>query len=799
MRYGYFAEARREYVIERVDLPVSWTNYLGVEDLCAVVNHTAGGYLFYRSPEHHRITRFRANGVPADRPGHYIYIRDDDTGEFWSVSREPCGGPLAAYSCRHGLSYTVYTAERAGIKAEQTLFIPRGEAAEIWDLALENRSEKKRRLSLFSYAEFSFHEIPIDNQNFQMSLYCAGSSYADGIIDYHLFYEGSRQFMAADFEPDGFDAVRDRFIGLYRSENNPVAVETGQCSRSTAKGGNHCAVLQKKLELQPGESARLAWFLGEGGRAEGQRIRAKYRLPEARDRALEDLAAFWEEKLTKFQVKSPNRELDLMINTWTFYQSEINVLFSRFASFIEVGGRTGLGFRDTAQDAMTIPHAEPAGCRKRLEQLLQGLTSRGYGLHLFDPAWFEPAEEAPAFRSPTVVPTPPKEHMIHGLEDACSDDALWLVAAVCEYIRESGERAFVDELFGYADGGEGTVYEHLRKILDFSWQARGAHGICLGLRADWNDCLNLGGGESALTAFLLVWALGHFVALADFLGRREDAACYEARRRELIRICEEVLWDGEWYIRGITADGRRIGTRADKEGRIHLESNAWAILSGAASPERAELALDSVDRLLYTPYGLLLNAPSYTEPDDAIGFVTRVYPGIKENGSVFSHSNPWAWGAAAKLGRGSQLLKFCNALCPAKHNDKIEIRQSEPYSTCQFIIGPDHEDYGRACHPFMTGSGGWSYFAATRYLLGIVPDFDGLIIDPCIAADWEGFAVERVFRGALYKIKVENPEAVEKGVREIFLNGAPVRGKLPVCPPGSCNEVLVIMGRRAQE
>ncbi len=796
MRYGHFDPEKREYVIDRVDVPVSWTNYLGVEELCGVVNHTAGGYLFYRSPEHHRVTRFRPNGVPMDRPGHYIYLRDEETGEFWSVSWQPCGGDLSCYRCRHGLSYSVYQCDRDGIRAAQTLFIPRGDAVELWDLTLENTSGRERRLSVCSYAEFAFHQIPIDNQNFQMSLYCAGSRYEDGIIDYQLFYEQAHQFMAASFVPDGFDCVRDAFLGPYRTESDPAAVERGECSGSAEKGNNHYAVLQKKLTLAPGQKVRLAWMLGEGGLEEGRRIRAKYSDPAAVDAAFAGLARFWEDKLGRLQVSTPDPEMDTMLNTWNLYQSEVNVMFSRFASFIEVGGRTGLGYRDTAQDAMTIPHSAPEGCRKRILQLMQGLTSRGYGLHLFDPAWFGPQPEKPAFKSPTVIPTPDKASIVHGLADACADDALWLVAAVVEYVRETGELDFFDQVAGYADGGEGTIYEHLKRILDFSAREVGGHGICKGLRADWNDCLNLGGGESAMVSFLHVWALGYLVDAARALGRTEDAQHYDQMRRNVTETCQRELWDGDWYLRGITADGRKIGTRTDPEGRVHLESNVWAVLSGAAGEKRGRKAMDAVDEALYTPFGLRLNAPSYTRPDDAIGFITRVYPGVKENGSIFSHSNPWAWCAEAALGRGSRAMRFYRALCPAAQNDKIEVRQSEPYSYCQFVMGPDHTAFGRARHPFMTGSGGWSYFAATRYLLGVRPQFHGLLVDPCIPADWKEFRVTRVWRGATYHITVENPRGVEKGVASVTLNGQPADRLIPPQPVGSVSQVTVTMGPR---
>lgn len=796
MQYGRFDEERHEYVIDRMDVPASWTNYLGTEELCAVVNHTAGGYMFYKSPEHGRVTRFRPNGVPMDRPGHYVYLRDDESGEYWSVSWQPCGGKIENYRCRHGLSYTVYECSRGGIHASQTLFIPRGEPVELWDVRIENYSECERRLSAYSYAEFSFGQIPIDNQNFQMSLYCAGSSYSDGIIDYELFYEKQHRYMTAGFIPDGFDCLRDEFIGAYRTEENPAAVETGRCLGSYGNGGNHCGVLKKSFTLAPGESVRLIWMLGIGGAKEAVRIREKYSVPERVDSAFDKLRGFWLDKLGKLQVTTPNKDMATMLNTWNLYQSEVNVMFSRFASFIEVGGRTGLGYRDTAQDAMTIPHSNPEGCRKRILQLMQGLTSKGYGLHLFDPAWFGPAKEKPTYKSPTVIPTPERASIVHGLEDACADDALWLVAAVAEYVRETGEPEFCRHVVGYADGGEGTIYEHLKRILDFSLRQVGPHGICKGLRADWNDCLNLGGGESAMVSFLHVWALGHFIALARALGEDADADKYEAMRAQVIDTCQRELWDGEWYIRGITADGRKIGTHSDSEGRIHLESNVWAVLSGAAGCERGRLAMDAVDRELYTPWGIRLNAPSYTKPDDAIGFITRVYPGVKENGSIFSHPNPWAWCAEAALGRGGRAMKFYNALCPAAQNDRIETRQSEPYSYCQFIMGPDHAAFGRAQHPFMTGSGGWSYYAATRYILGVRPDFDGLRIDPCVPADWREFAVTRVWRGAEYRIRVENPDGIEKGVAEIRCNGLNCGAAVPVQPPGSINEVLVRMGRR---
>lgn len=799
MQYGHFDNEKREYVIDRVDLPVSWTNYLGVKDLCVVVNHTAGGYMFYQSPEYHRVTRFRGNAVPMDRPGHYVYLRDAKDGDYWSISWQPVGKPLdqAKYTCRHGMSYTTYECDYKGIKASQTLMVPMDDAVELWDVRLKNTTDKERWISVFSYCEFSFHHIMIDNQNFQMSLYCAGSSYDENIIEYDLFYEEfGYQYFTSNVTPDGFDCLRDSFLGAYRTEDNPIAVERGTCSGSHELGNNHCGSLQKDLVLAPGEEVRLIFMLGEGSREVGKKIREKYSDMANVDAAYAQLKDYWENKFAQLQIKTPNEGMNTLINTWNLYQAEVNIMFSRFASFIEVGGRTGLGYRDTAQDAMTIPHSNPEKCRQRIVELLRGLTTKGYGLHLFSPEWFDPdakKEKKKPFKSPTVIPTVNAKDIVHGLEDACSDDALWLVPSIIEYIKETGETGFVDETVTYADGGEGTVYEHMKRILDFSAEQVGTTGICKGLRADWNDCLNLGGGESAMVSFLHYWAICHFLQLAEYLGRTEDVEKYQVMRERVGNVCNRELWDKEWFIRGITKNGKKIGTSEDAEGKVHLESNAWAVLSGAADVEKGKRAMDSVDKYLFTPYGILLNAPSYTVPDDDIGFVTRVYPGLKENGSIFSHPNPWAWAAECVLGRGDRAMKFYNALCPYYQNNMIEIRQSEPYSYCQFVVGRDHTAFGRARHPFMTGSGGWAYFSATRYMLGIRPDFEHLTIDPCIPADWKKFSAVRRWRGAEYKIHVENPDGVMKGVQELYLDGEKVE-RIPVMAQGSRHDVRVVMG-----
>ncbi|MBV7300019.1 GH36-type glycosyl hydrolase domain-containing protein [Enterovibrio paralichthyis] len=801
MKYGFFDNDNREYVITRPDVPAPWTNYLGTEKFCTVISHNAGGYSFYNSPEYNRVTKFRPNGT-FDRPGHYIYLRDDETADYWSISWQPVAKSLeeATYEVRHGLSYSKFKCEYNGITAQKTLFVPKGEDAQIWDVKIKNDGDKPRTISAFSFVEFSFSHIQSDNQNHQMSLYSAGTSYKDGVIEYDLYYNTNDYegfyYMASSFDPDSYDGQRDSFIGMYRDEANPIAVENGRCSNHVQTCYNHCGSLHKQFVIQPGEEIRFVMILGIG-KGEGERLRAKYQDFANVDAAFADIRAHWDERCNKFQVKSPNEGLDTMINAWTLYQAETCVVWSRFASFIEVGGRTGLGYRDTAQDAISVPHANPRMTRKRLVDLLRGQVKEGYGLHLFDPDWFDPekADVKPS-KSPTVVPTPSDEDKIHGIEDTCSDDHLWLVPTICRYVQETGEESFLDEMIPYANGGDASVYEHMKAALNFSAEYVGQTGICKGLRADWNDCLNLGGGESAMTSFLHFWALQEFIKLAKYKGLDADVQKYTEMAANVREACEQHLWDeeGGWYIRGLTKNGDKIGTAQQAEGRVHLESNTLAVLSGLASQDRGEKAMDAVDENLFSEYGLHLNSPSFATPNDDIGFVTRVYQGVKENGAIFSHPNPWAWVAEAKLGRGDRAMKFYDALNPYNQNDIIEKRVAEPYSYVQFIMGRDHENHGRANHPWLTGTSGWAYFAVTNFILGVQTGFDGLTIEPCIPTSWPGFEVNREWRGATYQIKVQNPNGVSKGVQSITLNGEPVTGAIPAQAEGSVNEVVVVLG-----
>ncbi|GAA3799441.1 GH36-type glycosyl hydrolase domain-containing protein [Cellulomonas soli] len=809
MRYGHFDTARDEYVVERPDVPVSWTNYLGTKNLCTVISHAGGAYSYYKSSQYGRITRFRQNGVPLDRPGHYVYLRDAADGDYWSVSWQPVGKPLAAdgveggatYTTRHGMGYTRFEASYKGVDASQTVFVPLDDDVEVWDVEVTNRSDVERRLTVGSYVEFSFHTITIDNQNLQMSLYASGSSYADGVIEYDFYYEPwTHHFFTSSEEPSSWDSLREEFIGPYRSESNPIAIERGHGSNRSATTQNHCGSLQHEIVLAPGETKRLVFLLGYGSRDEvGRAMRAKYADLTTVDVERARLRAYWAAKQDRLRIRTPHEGMNTMINTWTLLQAETCVQWSRFASFVEVGGRNGLGYRDTAQDVMSVIHSNPTKTRQRIVELLRAQTEAGYGLHLFDPAAFDPdAPTLPDVPSPTIVPTPDRASLIHGLEDTCSDDHLWLVPSVVEYVKETGDLGFLDEVIPFAEGTPGTVYEHLRRALDFSSQQVGPNGVALGLRADWNDCLNLGGGQTALVTFLHAWAVRAFLEVAEPLGRTDDVERYRAELDRIARVADTELWDGDWWIRGYTRDGVTIGSHQNAEGRIFLEHQAWPVIAGITSHERGTRSMDSVRELLGSPYGNHLNWPAFTQVDDTVGFVTRVYPGIKENAAIFSHPNAWPIIAEALLGRGDEAVQFYDAILPYHQNDNIEVRGAEPYAYVQFLYGRDHEWFGKAQNPWLTGTAGWMYTAVTKYVLGVRLTLDGLVVDPAIPHDWDGFEMRREWRGTVYDIEVRNPDRVSHGVRTLVVDGVDQDPAAPVTarPAGSQVHVVVTLGAR---
>jgi N,N'-diacetylchitobiose phosphorylase len=786
MRYGYFDEPAREYVIERPNTPESWINYLGTDEFCSIVSNNASGYSFYRSAMSGRMTRFRFNSVPMDRPGRYLYIRDEADGRFWSASWQPVGLSLDSYKsvCRHGLGYSRFIAEYRGIRSELCIFVPIDRPHEVWDVTIANTSDAERKLSLFTYTEWCFWHMQQDLTNFQYILYTCRMGYHDGVIDYSIRLwpkQEPKAFAASTLPVLSYDTDREAFIGPYRDEGSPLAVERGECSNSIAMGGNPCASLHNRVVLAPGATARVTYVAGAGdAKTDGVRYRDEYSDPRDVEREFSRVREYWDVRLNKYTCRTPSQLVNDVVNVWNQYQCHTTFNWSRSASFIEAGGRDGLGYRDTNQDILGVVHSVPVQARARLVDLLKGQLSNGAAMHSVQPlTWTQ---------GPHNIP---EEGRIF------SDDHLWLLLSVPSYLKETGDMAFLDLVVPYADKGEDTVYDHLKAALEFSWSHRGSHGLLLGLAADWNDCLNLrGNGESVFSTFLFCRALTEQIELSKRLGKNADAEHFSSYLDSIRSSLDTYAWDGNWFLRGYLGSGRKLGSSESEQSKIFLNAQTWAVVSGVASREQAERAMDSVKEMLATQHGLLLNYPAYTEHDIEIGAITDFPPGLKENSSIFCHTNTWAVIAEAMLGRGDRAYEYYLSYLPAARNDDPRVYRMEPYVYCQFITGKEHPyQFGRARNSWLTGTASWSFVAVSQYILGVRADYDGLIVDPCIPRSFEEYKLTREFRGRRFDIVVKNPDRVCHGVKSMTVNGEAVTGNLiPPAMMKDTNRVVVVLG-----
>lgn len=786
MKYGYFDNENREYVVIKPDTPMSWINYLGTPEYGALISNNASGYSFYRSPALQRLLRFRFNSIPMDRPGRYIYIRDDKDGDYWSASWQPVAKDLEEYKteCRHGMGYTRFISEYRGIKSNYRVFVPLNEPIEFWELELENKSDEVRDLSIFSYAEFCFWNIEQDLKNFQYILYTCRMDYLDEIIDYTLLFAGGEEpkaFMSSTLPVSGFDTDRDVFIGNYHHEGNPAAVERGQCFNSIASGGNPCAALHNKIQLKPGAKKWLLFIVGIGdARKEGRQYKERYSTREEVEKEFQAVQEYWRKRMSNYRCETPSWEVNTMVNIWNQYQCHMTFNWSRSASFNEAGGRDGIGYRDTNQDTLGVVHAIPEEVKAKLIHLLKAQLSEGYAIHNFQPLVLQQGEH-------NVIPR----------ERIYSDDHLWLLLSVGAYLRETGDLDFLEEVVPYADKGADTVYNHLKQALEFSWKNRGPHGFLYGMAADWNDCINLKGeGESIWSTFLFYRAIQEFLAMAERKGREGDKKHYEEYAGIIRENLAHKAWDGEWFIRGYLDSGRKLGSAESEGSKIFLNTQSWAVVSGAFKDEKACKAMDSVNKYLATEHGLLLNYPAFREFDEEIGAITSFPAGLKENGAIFCHANTWAVIAEAMLGNGDRAFEYYLSYLPARHNDMADKYTMEPYVYCQFITGKEHPyHFGRARNSWLTGTAAWSFVAISQYILGVRADYDGLIVNPVIPREWESYTVYRKFRGKDFYIEVKNPDKVSTGVKELRVNGELLEGNLiPLDVMREENQVEVIMG-----
>ncbi len=779
MNFGYFDDAAREYVITRPDTPRPWSNYLGSVEYGAIITNNAGGYSFYRSAMNSRFLRLRSNSVPADQPGRYFYLRDREAGDYWSASWQPVGKPLSRYkvTCRHGTAYTVIKSRYAGIESESTYFVPLGQAFEYWRLRVTNRTKRPRLLSVFTYCEFaSCWNMPNDLYNLQYSQFIVKASVTgDGILgmtshpykpwDGQTLEGCDRTWMKLVGAPlAGCETVRERFFGdVYHTYANPEVVATGRCSNFLAEGENGCGVLQADLDLAPGETRELIVMLGLGTPdSHGRAAVAEFGSAERCAAELARLKAHWHGLLEAVQVRTPDAEFNHMVNVWNAYNALVTYAWSRHASLIYNGERDGLGFRDTVQDFLGVTPLLRAGIRDRLELMLSGQVSSGGAIPVIKPFSHRPGHEHP-----------PRD------EEYRSDDCLWFFNAVPDYVAETGEVEFYRRVLPYADRGEATVLGHLRRALEFNLEREGRNGLPCGLHADWNDCVKMGyHGESIMVSLQLRHGLDTYARIADRLGEAAEAGWARAELTKLEGRIQQSAWDGEWFLWAIGEDGHRYGSRQEEEGQIYINTQVWAVISGAAKPEQARSAMKALKERLATPYGIMLSAPPFTKtPPTVMGGVIYNH-GIKENAGIFCHTQSWAVIAEALLGNGDQAYEYYRAFMPAAYNDRAELRESEPYVHCQTTYAPCNRNAGKSRVPWLSGTVAWSYHAALQWILGVRPEIDGLRIDPCIPRNWAGFTMRRHFRGMTVKIEVKNPEGVSKGLRSLTVDRKGVMGTL---------------------
>jgi cellobiose phosphorylase len=800
--FGMFDDAAREYVILRPDTPLPWLNYLGQDDLFGLCTNTGGGYTFWRDARLRRLTRYRYNDAPLDSVGRYLYVRDG--GTVWNPGWKPTKTPLDRYECRHGLGYTRIVGERDGVAVEVRYFVPPGDDVEVWWTTVRNTGTSPKRLQLFSYAEFCLYEALNEMTNYQRT-YSIGEVAVErgGAAIFHTTEHRERRRHVTLFgctrDVDGFDTSRDAFVGVHNGLHEAAVPLAGTASGSVAHGWNPIGAHELDLELAPGEAQSFSFLLAyvdEGGVPAGLELLDRYRRPHAVEAAFARLHARWDELLSGFQIECPDEHLTRMLDTWNQYQCMATFNLSRSASLFETGIGRGMGFRDSNQDVLGFVHLIPDRARQRILDLAATQLADGTCFHQYQPLTREGNAE---------------------IGGDFFDDHLWLVVSTCAYVKETGDTSILSEAVGYADtpGSGEDLLHHLETSIAYTLSHRGPHGLPLIGHADWNDCLNLNcfstepnesfqtagdvegsTAESVMIAGLFLYAAAQLAALYDHLGRPGDADRIERVRAELLAVVEAEAWDGDWYVRAFDASGAPVGSHVCDEGQIFVESQAWCVLGGAGADNgRARRALESVRQRLATPDGIVLQQPAYSRYRPELGEITSYPPGYKENAGIFCHTNPWITLAWCRLGEAERALETYLAICPSTRERDIERYRCEPYVYAQMIAGPDAATPGEAKNSWLTGAAAWTFVSGTQGLLGIVPDYDGLRIDPCIPHGWTSFRVVRRFRGVVYEIEVENPDGVGGGVRSLRVDGEEIDGNVvPVVAGADRVRVDVVLG-----
>ena len=780
MRYGYFDDKAREYVIDRPDTPAPWVNYLGSPAYGAIISNNAGGYSFERSGANGRILRYVFNQF--DQPGRYIYLRDDESGDFWSASWQPVAKDLNDYQvkCCHGMGYTRMEASYADISSKAVYYVPQGKAYEVWALTVTNDSDRDRSLTLTGYAEFTNHSnYEQDQVNLQYSLFIGRTVFEGNRITQQIhgnldaLAQGEdvddktvteRFFGLAGAPVSSYCGDKTAFLGAYHGYGNPQGVAAGDLGNLESYNENSCGALSCKVKLAPGESKTILFATGMKPSAQAAAILAGYTDPAAQvQQEVDALKAEWYSRFSHLQVETPDPAFNTMLNTWNAYNCFITFIWSRAASLIYCGLRNGYGYRDTVQDIQGIIHLEPEMACEKIRFMLSAQVDNGGGLPLVKFTHNPGHEDTPD--DPSYV----KET---GHPAYRADDALWLFPTVYKYVAESGNLAFLDEVIPFANKDQGTVYEHLKRAVEFSLNHLGPHGLPAGLYADWNDCLRLGAnGESAFVAFQFYYAMRILRQFAAHRGADQDVRWLDEKLTEYQSRIQELCWDGDRFIRGFTEAGERIGEAAAPEANFWLNPQSWAVISGLADSHQADTIMEGVSQRLNTAYGAVLMDPPYHAHafDGALAVIYN--PGTKENAGIFSQSQGWLILAEALCGHGERAFGYFTENAPAAQNDRAEIRHLEPYCYGQFTEGPASKHFGRSQVHWLTGTASTVMLGCVEGILGLRPDLDGLRLAPAIPKEWDSFTMEKDFRGHRLHICVENPGHHESGCRSLTLNG----------------------------
>ena len=811
MKFGYFDDANREYVITTPKTPLPWINYLGCNDFFSLISNTCGGYSFYKDAKLLRLTRYRYNDTPNDVNGKYFYIKDGDT--IWNPGWKPTKTELDSYECRHGIGYSRFISSKNDVQASVLAFVPMNDTCEINQVKLTNNSSSVKTLSLFSYVEWCLWNADDDMKNFQRNFSTGEVEIVDSTIFHKTEYRERRNHYAVysvNAKIDGFDTIRDEFLGAYNGTDDPTAVKNGACTNSVASGWQPIASHQINITLNPGETRSFVFVLGYIENPEDEKWESKgvvnkkrayemldrYKTDADVDKAFAELNEYWNGLLSKYTVKSSNDKVDRMVNIWNQYQCMVTFNMSRSASYYESGIGRGMGFRDSCQDLLGFVHLIPDRARERIIDIASTQFQDGSAYHQYQPLTKKGNSD---------------------IGSGFNDDPLWLIAGTSAYVRETGDTTILTEMVPYDnDMSVATpLMGHLKRSFDYIVNHKGPHNLPLIGRADWNDCLNLNCfsehpgesfqtfgpsegpvAESVFIAGMFVKYGEEYAQLCELMGDQKEA---DYAREEVAKMYDAVLkdgWDGDWFVRAYDAYGQKIGSKECEEGQIYIESNGFCSLAGIGVKEGlAKKALDSVKEKLDTKYGVMILQPAYTRYHLELGEISSYPPGYKENAGIFCHNNPWVSIAETVIGRGDRAFEIYQKTCPAYCEEFSEIHRTEPYVYSQMVAGRDAKFHGEAKNSWLTGTAAWTFVNVSQYILGVYPTHNGLSIDPCVPKDFGDFELTRKFREGTYNIKVQNPDKVEKGIKSITVDGKAIDGcVIPYVKGKETYDVVVTMG-----